>query len=196
MPDRDELVEEWDVSTLLDEFTSPEMPALICVDGRLVSRTEDAERRLAALPEADPGRSELAREIVELYDQIKSTERTFLIRGVGDFEWSELIGQHPPIEGDFRSFRLGYNPQTFPQAALARCCVTPKLTVEQALELRKKLVPSQWARLWAAVEGVHLAADGDGLGKSLPVSTQTLASETRSATAPSTASPTPSSSGE
>jgi hypothetical protein len=65
-----------------------------------------------------------------------------------DFE--KLRDDHPPMAAQRSEFKskmraqgfaahqvgeLGYNPDTFPPALIAACCVSPKLTLEDALEI-------------------------------------------------------------
>ena len=182
---------DWDVDEALASFTPNETVAKVCFDGQLTATIEQAEIELAGMATDDAGRAALAARIVAMTEELRSKERSFLIRAVGDLAWSNLLGQHAPGDEDLV---YGYNHQTFPQAALAACCAEPKLTLEQAAKIRSSLAPSQWRRLWVAIRLVNDM--GDGLGKSASDLAVTLASETKSSTATTTASPDPSSSGE
>lgn len=179
----------WDFTEFQAEFTPNEMTAMVCSDGKLTADIERAELELASLGEDDPSRPELARRIVAMVEELRTKERPFLFRAVGDLAWSDLLAEHAPGEDDVA---YGYNPKTFPQAAVAASCVAPVLTYEQAEWLRSTLAPAQWRRLWAAARVVNEL--GDGLGK-LPSGTATqLASETKSTTRRRSASPAASSS--
>jgi hypothetical protein len=97
-------------------------------------------------------------ELHDLEDEIAASEVTFTFESIGRHKYLRLIASHPPTKKD-RSDRLDFNADTFPQALVAASCVSPVMTVEQAVELEERLSDGQFRKLWNAAIGVNIGDD-------------------------------------
>lgn len=115
----------------------------------------------------------IAREIEALQERMADYVITFRLQALGPRGWEKLQKEHAPREGNNEDVMLGYNPETFFDAAIRRCTVEPtdlddddwqallgtddedgKLTAKQyndlqdavlALNVRKISVPNSYA---------------------------------------------------
>lgn len=151
--------------TIDDVFAESKLPRRsvpICLRGDLVAEWQDLERRFKAAntaPEEDSLAStksadavELAKQMADLQEQMRASTRNFRLQGLPGSQWRELLKAHPPREGDEGDAGAEFNRDTFGIAALAACCVMPKMTVAQAEKLiDEKLADGQWSTLFAHI---------------------------------------------
>lgn len=121
----------------------------------LVEHTRlDADLQRAFIEDAQhnrvPHAFTLSEQIRELEQRIDEAQRTFTFEGIGRGPWMDLVGNHPPSTADKRD-GLDFDSDTFPPAAVARCCIDPVMTVDEALWLYTELDVAEWSRLWEAV---------------------------------------------
>jgi hypothetical protein len=119
---------------------APRATATVSTDARLVARIEEKEVRLAQLRRADAAEDSiispyheemqaLAEEILELAEQAKRSEVTFVFHGIGRTQYYEMLAQHPPTaEQRVMEERAGWKPQpynldSFPPALMAASLV-------------------------------------------------------------------------
>lgn len=118
------------------EATRHRVTASVCFDRALVAEfeeavhaldeaTRDSKQMLAGIP------VELENRVADLEKQIEGKTRELVFESIGRRAWKRLIADHPPTQ-DADDVRAGYNLETFVPAALARSCVEPGLTLEQA----------------------------------------------------------------
>jgi hypothetical protein len=140
----------------------------VCVAGKLVSEHQELEVELERAQDADMrtgarlsgtsdggNTTELARKIRDLEERMRSATYTFRFRAVTPEEWSNLITAHP----DDDEKRL-FDPETFPPAAIAKCCYEPAGMNDPAkvAELMQLLSPAQQADLFDGAWEVNTSA--------------------------------------
>lgn len=117
-----------------------------------------------------PSRPPSADALAEVEARLESERDIYVVAKVGYQAWTALQMAHPPERSEHR--RLGFDPLTFPPAALAASCCGIASTAEEAAEidgppgeglsvddaewLYQELDEAQWGRLWDAVLDVNL----------------------------------------
>lgn len=92
----------------------------------------------------------IAQKIVDLEAEIDEAKRPFVFHKVGHRAWRDLLADHPPTKEQKADYRgIDHNPETFPAAAIAASCASPKMTLEQVLQFEQVMSEAQWAVLWA-----------------------------------------------
>jgi hypothetical protein len=180
-----------DIDDILGEITPERRTVPVCVRGGLSAQIEALEAELVHLNRTndtlgDNGVQELAERIHAL--ELEAAEHThdFVFESIGKQAWHRLLAEHPPTKKQ-RDDRFEANPDTFQPAAIAACCISPAMTVEQATQLAERLSDGQWAKLWQAVADINIR-DG-GLPKSELATAILRASGPSSTTAAREASP-------
>lgn len=136
------------------------------------------------------GRPPSADALAEVEARLDTERDVYVIEKVGQQRWIALQMAHPATDAAHR--RLGYNPMTFPPAALAASCVEPELTDDDAEWLFAELDQAQWDKLWDAVLDVNLGRGDSPKSLTLAVLDQ-LSKTGSSGTASTTGSPPPTS---
>lgn len=158
--------------TIDDVFADAKLPTRsvpLCLRGDLVAEWQDLERRFNAANQAADEDTlasknstkavELARQMEDLEKQMRTSTRTFRLQGLPGSQWRELLKAHPPREGDAGDEQVEFNRKTFGVAALAACCVMPKMTVAQAEKLIDgPLTDGQWNTLFGSIWQMHATA--------------------------------------
>jgi len=131
----------------------------LCFAGDLQGRAEELQRQLAeastdwaagSLADVDP-RAALAEELSAVRAELEENRAEFLIRALPSRQWSDLLARHPS-KGDAGQL---FDIETFPQAAIAACCVDPAMTADEYAELSQVLTGAQEAELFDAVWRVN-----------------------------------------
>lgn len=163
----DQPTDDFSIEDVFADAQLPKRSVPMCLRGDLVAEWQDLERRFKqanqAANEEDTLASansaeaiELARQMADLEEQMRAATRVFRLQGLPRSKWRELLNAHPPREGDEQDAQTEFNRETFPIAAVAACCVVPKMTVAQAERLvDEKLVDGQWNTLFAHVYQMH-----------------------------------------
>ncbi len=80
-------------------------------------------------------------------------------RGIGRKRYSDLMDAHKPTEEQKKKAEENgglvwqYNPETFPVALVAACCVEPVMTLEETREIYDEWNYTEWSPLFnAAIE--------------------------------------------
>jgi hypothetical protein len=125
-----------DIEALLKKAKPRETTVSVFLAGDVVADIERLERQLAdvgasawsadSLASADP-RKPIAEKIAAARERLKKSEAEFRFRALPDKDWSDLLAAHPPRDAEKEMF----NPETFPRALIAACCVDPVMTPEQ-----------------------------------------------------------------
>ena len=69
-------------------------------------------------------------QIVVVDDMGEAHQVTFTFKAMSSWEWDRLVGQHPPTK-DEREAGQTWNAKTMPAALIAKCLVSPTLTLQQ-----------------------------------------------------------------
>lgn len=162
----DQPTDEFSIEDVFAEAQLPRRSVPLCLRGDLVAEWQDLERRfkqansaadedtLASKNSAEA--VDLARQMADLEEQMRAATRVFRLQAKPRNEWRELLNQHPPREGNEQDAQTDFNRETFPIAAVAACCIMPKMTVAQAERLvEEKLSDGQWNELFAHVWAMH-----------------------------------------
>lgn len=106
----------------------------LCLDGHLAAEAERLGAALDRLPaftpsslaDADP-RAGLAAELDKVIAKMASAEVEFTFRSLPRLEFSDLKAAHPPLDD-----KTNFNVETLQIELVARACVSPVMTLEQA----------------------------------------------------------------
>ena len=135
-----------DAVQLRDELEAADAAAAVAV------RQDKLENR-------EPQAPALAARAAEIEEQIVAAQTEFVFRSIGRRAWRDLVAAHPPTSEQRRvDARAEINGKTFPVAAIAECCIEPKMSASVVARLEGALSDGQWERLWAGC----LAANGGG----------------------------------
>ena len=105
---------------------------------------------------------QMAEGLQELERRIDEQTRTYSFRAVSRRRWRALMAEHPPTK-EHRDQGADFNPETFPVAAIAACCVEPKLTPDevQALEDDPEFSTGDFEMLWNGCLAANLGVVND-----------------------------------
>lgn len=139
-----------DFSEILKRAKPREKSVFLCLAGNEVAEVERLERQLTELSDtwqpdslagANPG-EKIARQIKAARDRMRKAEVEFKLRALGDRAWSDLVAAHPS-----KNKNEAWDPETFPKALLAKCCIDPVMTADQVEELFEVLNEGQRGEL-------------------------------------------------
>lgn len=77
---------------------------------------------------------EMASALQELEQRMDERTKVYKFRGLAPARWRALKAEHPPTK-EHKAGGLDFNPDTFPAAAIAACCVEPQMTLAEAKAL-------------------------------------------------------------
>lgn len=152
-PDTPDLADEY-----LAELKPRQLTVRVLLDQSLLTRHAELQARLEremAIDEREnrtPVAPEVAREIVALEAEIDEAKRPFTFEGIGHRAWSDLLAEHPPVDGQ----GSGEFGPGFPAEAVAASCVKPALSIEQATKFDVQLPDIEWNKLWNAAIQVNV----------------------------------------
>lgn len=152
-----------DVKALLASARLAERSVDLCLRGDLVAQAQELQRQLIdaeALEKVhgsiDGGPTvPLAQAIEVLREEMKDHTLTVRLRAVPRRQWTALLAQHPPREGNDRDARLGLNEETFFDAAIRACVYEPELDEQDWAGLDAALNDGQWQTLANAAWAVN-----------------------------------------
>lgn len=150
-----------DISEILKRAKPRERSVFLNLAGDEVAEVERLERQMAELSDtwqadslaAGNPHEKLAKRIAAVRERMKRSEVEFRFRALGAQAWSDLIAAHPS-----KNKNEAWDPETFPQALLAQCCVDPVMSPEQVNELFEVLNEGQRTELCQAAYDVNAEA--------------------------------------
>lgn len=102
------------------------------LESDLQTEIEDATTNPAAVANIEP----IARQLADLETEIDSHRITFKFGALPRRAWVDLLAAHPPTKEQVKqNDGIGFNPDTFPAAAIAACLIDPVMTPEQVQTL-------------------------------------------------------------
>jgi hypothetical protein len=129
--------------------------------GDLVDEVDRLEEEMRAAAEVDKAENRdavaprIAERIQDLQAEAAESEVVFTFEGLGRGAWAKLIASHPPRTDDeqdsYGGTKLPYNPETFPPALMAACCVEPaelRGDLDEWREIHDEWNAGQVANLW------------------------------------------------
>jgi len=151
---------ETTIDDILSEITARTITARVLLRQDLVERHAELVAALQTAITADAREASMegggaapaaAQAVVDFEAEIDHAMRDFVFKGIGKRGWSDLLKQHPPTKEQLKlQPRLDHNPETFPAVAVAKSCLSPAMTVEQARQLEERLDLTQWSQIWQA----------------------------------------------
>lgn len=150
-----------DINEILKRAKPREKTVPICLAGDELAEIERLEQELANLPASwradslaakDPGEA-IRKKIETVKARMRKAEVPFRLRALGDKAWSDLVAAHPS-----KNKHEAWDPETFPKALLAVCCVDPVMTADQVGELFEVLNMGQREELCQAAYDVNAEA--------------------------------------
>lgn len=130
-------------------------PELADEETMLRLRRDAAKIRLEGAPDNEQYKTDFQKlqdEHDELYQQLKEAAVCFKFKALGRRRYQELLDEHPPTpeqlekakaevegqtdqEGNPLMADLPWNPDTFPDALIAKCLIEPDLSKEEIMSL-------------------------------------------------------------
>lgn len=153
--------EDWSVDDFLGGFEPVTRTVHLCMRGDLIGRIDALDAQLQARREErvgslSDGTRKIAEEIEALRAEAEEHTRPFVVQAIGDEAWTNLKADHKPTKAQ-QEEGLRFAP-SFQTAAVAACCKTPAVDVDQAAKLKVALTHAQWAELFGAC---FLANEGE-----------------------------------
>jgi hypothetical protein len=148
-----------DIEELLAAAKLPEKELRICLRGDLYAELAAAE---AALGEAErqakadgslaagTGRREAAERVARVRERMLAASAVFRLRAVSRRLYTELLGKHPPRDGDARDAATGFNRDEFFDALTFESIAEPAMNAEQWQRLADRLSDPQFEALTEA----------------------------------------------
>ena len=163
------------IADLKAKVRRPERSVPICLVGDLQAEHEQLERDLARAREQassgtlSGGLNAEARQIAEriqaLQEEMREHTEVFKFRGLTRREYSDLVAAHPPTdEQKEQNPNADVNWDTYGVGLISACCVSHKMTEEEAGELVDILTTAQYNALFTAAQAVNV------LGQDIPSS--------------------------
>jgi hypothetical protein len=142
-----------DFADLLATATPPQRTVRICLRGDLAERWEQLSERLEGARAAQPSASlagtgipALSAEMDALTAELHDATVEFTVRGLSRADWRELEAAHPPRrdpatgEPVKEDAERGHDTNTFYDALIQACVVSPEITAEQWQHLLGKVL--------------------------------------------------------
>lgn len=111
----------------------PETTVEFCLDGEMYSRYEElnadlkeSRQRDLADKRVNSPTSGLARQLVELTEQMRAESVTFTLRGMPRQKWRDLVAANPPREGNQLDKTYNCNLDAVMEVAIPACIVSVK----------------------------------------------------------------------
>lgn len=89
-------------------------------------------------------------QLLAIEEEMETSSVTIRVATIPAYRWANLIRLHAPTR-EQRAQGFDNDPDTFPTAAVAACAVEPKISEDQARQLRDTLHQAEWNKLWIAV---------------------------------------------
>lgn len=149
-----------DINDILGQVKLPEKSVPLCLRADLLAEFEDLDQQFK-IARDNPAKTlgnkeaaEIAQVMQATREQMQASTETFHLRALPRRQWSDLLKKHPSASGETGEF----DPDTFPVAALAACCVTPAMSEDQAGQLVDRVSQGQWNTLWLAIIELNIGA--------------------------------------
>lgn len=114
-------------------ITRPETTVEFCLNGELFSRYEElnadlteARKRALADKRLNNNTSVLAKQIVEITEQMRAESATFTLRGMPRKDWATLVAENPPRDGNQLDKTYSCNLDAVMNAAIPACIIGVK----------------------------------------------------------------------
>jgi len=153
-----------ELDSLLDNAKPPFAEIPICLRGDLQAAWEKLDAQLIDLRNAAAATlaGTPSTEQVELAGQIKALEEqmansTVIVRleALSRRPWRDLIEAHQPREGNAGDASLGFNQETYFDALVGACIVSPEFDEERLEKFLNKITPNQFDTLSGAAWGLN-----------------------------------------
>ncbi|MEU7597277.1 hypothetical protein AB0B79_30235 [Streptomyces sp. NPDC039022] len=150
-----------DITEILKRARPRETTVTLYLAGDEAAEVERLEKELAAVSDtwqpdslsSKPPGEKLAKQIAAARERLKKSAADFRLRALGRLAWSDLVAAHPSKNRD-----QAWDPETFPQALLAKCCIEPTMKPEQVADLFEVLNEGQRIELCQAAYDVNAEA--------------------------------------
>ncbi len=146
------------IDDLIASATTRTEEVRVCARGDLADRHFEAAQELQRWLEVE-GSDALAQDsnvralneaLVALEEEMEAATVTIRVGTVAAYKWANLLRLNPPSR-EQREQGFDNDPDRFPPAAIAACAIEPRITVDQAEQLRNTLHLAEWNKLWIAV---------------------------------------------
>jgi hypothetical protein len=144
----------------------------ICVRNDLLAEKKRLERALIEARSKDrrddgglaskPTAPKIAQAIVDLEKEIEKATVAFTFREIGQATWNKLMGENPPTKAQQAKGMRNYNPETFPNAAMAASCVAPDGATVEHFERAAAEWGGQYDLLWGACLRANVEGGQEG----------------------------------
>jgi hypothetical protein len=157
---------EIDLDTWLEGYEPVTTQARIVQKAGLIAEHSRLERAFVAAQQdaadvmSDGTANRIAGELRAIEAEIARSEKVFTFKSQGHETWQGLKRKHPPKPGAAQGYAGEVDIDTFAPEAIAVYSLEPKITLQQAQTLMRKLPPGEYGKLYEAV----LEANGEVVG--------------------------------
>ncbi|HEX6873684.1 MAG TPA: hypothetical protein VF163_21505 [Micromonosporaceae bacterium] len=152
-----------DVKGILAAAKLAERSVPLCLQPDLVAELQRLERDLADAERVEKASGSLgggethvlAERIQALREQMAEHTVELVVRALPRLQWRDLLAAHPPREGNDADKALGVNEDTFFDALVRLCTVSPQLDGDDWGRLEQVLSDGQWSALTNAAWAVN-----------------------------------------
>lgn len=145
-----------ELDSLLDNAKPPFAEVPICLrgdlqavweklDSELIDLRNSATSTLANTPSSEEFK--LAGQIKALEEQMASSTVIVRLEALSRRPWRDLIEAHPPREGNAADAAMGCNQETYFDALIGACTVSPEFDTERLEKFLNKITPTQFNSL-------------------------------------------------
>lgn len=134
----------------------------LCLDGDLLDQHAQLSEQLAAAQAVDEQSNrpatapKIAKQIVQLEQQIEAAEVEFVFRAVGRSRWRQLLADNPPTD-EQKEQGAEFDVDTFPLLVMSESLVEPSFTVDELAHLIDEILSeADFAQIWGACLRCHL----------------------------------------
>lgn len=156
------------IDDLLAKAQPRQATVRVCLRGDLLSEHDrlDADlRRRQQNGAEDQVLLDLADQIAAVEADIAEASAEFVLTNIGRARWTQLCAEHPATEEQRKELgrRVAQNPETFPHAAIAACCVAPEgLTPDKVRDLEDVVDVRTWSELWMTTLDLNVGGSAQG----------------------------------
>lgn len=156
------------IDDLLAKAQPRQATVRVCLRGDLLSEHDrlDADlRRRQQNGDDDQALLDLADQIAAVEADIVEASAEFVLTNIGRARWTQLCAEHPSTEEQRNELgrRVAQNPETFPYAAIAACCVAPEgMTPDNVRDLEDVVDVRTWSELWMTTLDLNVGGSAQG----------------------------------
>lgn len=154
-----------DIDAILEDAQLARREVPVCMRPDLVKEFKECTEKIAKAADekgdslSGKGKRQqvghLQTRLEELREQIRAKTIRFVLEALPKDDYRKLKKKHPPLKGDRGQEAVGYDIESFVNALLPMCLVSPKLSDKQWSAVQRKMSQADWDALQTATHLVN-----------------------------------------